>query len=321
MHMDPEALSIAGEIFSPAAMTRADRLLIYGSVEVGDVKTFDGVLVVSAQSFGAAGYEHLELRVPTDFTRVSGWCSCGRGPECEHSCAAAVLLFDRMISAGRPPRPEWQRTLDELLTVDARFPDESPVDLCLFLAIRRGGGHGRSTALTLTARPGMRGSRGTWIKGRAGWSGLSLLSADPRARAALDSLGRLGRSGNGAYLSDEWMPLSAVPPHSLWMQLEAVIAAGVPLVAASGVHHPVQILEGERTAVVAVDRRGSALHVRGIVEGLDDEVASSPSWVVGDPAVAVAFVADRDGDDERFTLARLSTPAAGALRGLSLIHI
>ncbi|MCY1716235.1 DEAD/DEAH box helicase [Microbacterium sp. SL62] len=314
--MDPEALSIAGEIFSPAAMSRADRLLIYGSVEVGDVKAFDGVLVVSAQSFGAAGYEHLELRVPTDFTRVSGWCSCGRGPECEHSCAAAVVLFDRMISAGRPPRPEWQRTLDELLTVGARVDDEQAVDLCLFFAIRRGGGHGRSTALTLTARPGMRGTRGTWIKGRAGWSGLPLLSADPRARAALDSLGRLGRSGNGAFLSDEWMPLSAVPPHSLWMQLEAVVAAGVPLVAASGAHHPVRILEPEVTAAVAVDRRGSALHVRGILEGVDDDVASLPSWVVGDPAVAVAFVADRDGDDERFTLARLATPVTGAVRGL-----
>ncbi|WJS92676.1 DEAD/DEAH box helicase [Microbacterium testaceum] len=314
--MDPEALSIAGEIFSPAAMARADRLLVYGSVEVGDVTTSDGVLVVSAQSFGSAGYEHLELRVPADLTRVSGWCSCGRGPECEHSCAAAVLLFDRVISAGRPPRPEWQRTLDELLTVTAGGHDEPPVDLCLFLAIRRGGGHGRSTALTLTARPGMRGTRGTWIKGRAGWSGLPLLSADPRARAALDSLGRLGRSGNGAFLSDEWMPLSAVPPHSLWMQLEAVVAAGVPLVAASGAHHPVQILEGAMTAAVAVDRRGSALHVRGIVEGLADEVVSLPSWVVGDPAVAVAFVADRDGDDERFTLARLATPVTGAVRGL-----
>jgi len=316
MHMDPEALSIAGEIFSPAAMTRADRLLVYGSVEVGDIKTFDGVLVVSAQSFGAAGYEHLELRVPTDYTRVSGWCSCGRGPECEHCCAAALLLFDRMISAGRPPRPEWQRTLDDLLTVAPRVPDEPPVDLCLFLAIRRGGGHGRSTALTLTARPGMRGTRGTWIKGRAGWSGLSLLSADPRARAALDSLGRLGRSGNGAFLSDEWMPLSAVPPHSLWMQLEAVVAAGVPLVAGSGAHHPVQILEQAATAAVSVDRRGSALHVRGIVQGIDDETASLPSWVVGDPAVAVAFVGDRDGDDERITLAPLAAPVTGPLRGL-----
>ncbi|WP_295826198.1 DEAD/DEAH box helicase [uncultured Microbacterium sp.] len=314
--MDPEALSIAGEIFSPAAMSRADRLLVYGSVEVGDVKAYDGVLVVSAQSFGAAGYEHLELRVPTDFTRVSGWCSCGRGPECEHSCAAAVVLFDRMISAGRPPRPEWQRTLDELLTVGSPVDDEQAVDLCLFLAIRRGGGHGRSTALTLTARPGMRGTRGTWIKGRAGWSGLSLLSADPRARAALDSLGRLGRSGNGAFLSDEWMPLSAVPPHSLWMQLEAVVAAGVPLVSASGAHHPVRILEPEVTAAVAVDRRGSTLHVRGILEGVEDDVASLPSWVVGDPAVAVAFAADRDGDDERFTLARLATPVTGAVRGL-----
>lgn len=316
MHMDPEALSIAGEMFSPAAMARADRLLIYGSVEVGDVKPVGDVLVVSAQSFGAAGYEHLELRVPTDFTRVSGWCSCGRGPECEHSCAAAVVLFDRMISAGRPPRPEWQRSLDELLAVGSPADDEPTVDLCLFLAIRRGGGHGRSTALTLTARPGMRGTRGTWIKGRAGWSGLSLLSAEPRARAALDSLGRLGRSGNGAFLSDEWMPLSAVPPHSLWMQLEAVIAAGVPLVAGSGAHHPVTVLATEKTAAVALDRRGSAVHVRGIVEDVDDEVTALPSWVVGDPAVALAFVADRDGDDERITLARLAAPASGALRGL-----
>ena len=316
MHMDPEALSIAGEIFSPAAMARADRLLVYGSVEVGEVKTFDGVLVVSAQSFGAAGYEHLEVRVRSDLTRVSGWCSCGRGPECEHSCAASIVLFDRMVSAGRPPRPEWQRSLDELLADGSRVDDDPLVDLCLFLAVRRGGGHGRSTALTVTARPGMRGTRGTWIKGRAGWSGLSLLSADPRARAALDSLGRLGRSGNGAFLSDEWMPLSAVPPHSLWMQLEAVLAAGVPLVSGSGAHHPVRILESETTAAVAIDRRGSALHVRGIVEGVDDEIASRPSWIVGDPAVAVAFVADRDGDDELITLARLATPATGALRGL-----
>jgi superfamily II DNA or RNA helicase len=316
MQMDPEALSIAGEMFSPAAMTRADRLLVYGSVEVGEVRSIGGVLVVSAQSFGAAGYEHLELRVPADLSRLSGWCSCGRGPECEHSCAAALVLFDRMISSGRPPRPEWQRSLDELFLAAPVVVDESPYELCLFLSIRRGGGHGRSTALTLTARPGVRGTRGTWIKGRAGWSALAGLPADPTARAALDSLGRLGRSGPGAYLADEWMPLSAVPPHSLWMQLEAVRAAGVPLVSGSGVHHPVHIPAESTRAAVALDRRGASLHVRGIVEGLDDDVVALPSWVVGDPAVAVAFVADRDGDDERITLARLSEPAAGPVRGL-----
>ena len=316
MRLDPEALSIAGEMFSASAMMRADRLLVYGSVEVGDARSISGVIVVSAQSFGAAGYEHLELRVPADFSRLSGWCSCGRGPECEHSCAAALVLFDRMISAGRPPRPEWQRSLDELFSAAPVVDDEPPFELCLFLAIRRGGGYGRSTALTLTARPGVRGTRGTWIKGRAGWSALATLPADPRARAALDSLGRLGRSGSGAYMSDEWMPLSAVPPHSLWLQLEAVIAAGVPLVSGAGAHHPVRIADTPATVAVALDRRGSSLHVRGVVQGVDEETAALPSWVVGDPAVAVAFVADRDGDDERLTLARLSTPAVGPVRGL-----
>ncbi|WP_058628972.1 DEAD/DEAH box helicase [Microbacterium testaceum] len=316
MHLDPEALSIAGEIFSPAAMTRADRLLVYGSVEVGDVKTIGDVRVVTAQSFGAAGYEHLELRVPGDVARLSGWCSCGRGPECEHSCAAALLLFDRLIAAGRPPRPEWQRSLDELFLSAPPADEEPPFELCLFLSIRRGGGHGRSTALTLTARPGVRGTRGTWIKGRAGWSALAALPADPAARAALDSLGRLGRSGPGAFLSDEWMPLSAVPPHSLWMQLDAVLAAGVPIVSGSGMHHPVDIPAEPVRAAVALERRGSSLQMRGIVEGVADEVASLSSWVVGDPAVAVAFVADRDGADERITLARLSTPAPAPVRGL-----
>ena len=316
MQLDPEAISIAGEMFSPAAMTRADRLLVYGSVEVGDAKTIGDVLVVSAQSFGAAGYEHLEVRVSADFSRLSGWCSCGRGPECEHSCAAALVLLDRMISAGRPPRPEWQRTLDELFLAAPATDDEPPFELCLFLSIRRGGGHGRSTALTLTARPGMRGTRGTWIKGRAGWPALTTLPAAPEARAALDSLGRLGRSGPGAFLSDEWMPLSAVPPHSLWMQLEAVRAAGVPIVSGAGAHHPVRIPDEPVRAAVSLERRGSGLQVRGVVEGVDDDVAARPSWVVGDPAVAVAFVADRDGDDEHITLARLSSPASGPLRGL-----
>ncbi|MFJ4037308.1 DEAD/DEAH box helicase [Microbacterium sp. NPDC090007] len=316
MHLDPEAISIADEIFSAGAMARADRLLVYGSVEVGDVKAFDGVLVVPAQSFGAAGYEHLELRVRDDLSRVSGWCSCGRGPECEHSCAAAIVLFDRMVSAGRPPKPEWQRSLDELMAQSAHVVDEPPVDLCLFLAVRRGGGHGRSTALTLTARPGMRGTRGTWIKGRASWSQVSALPADPRARAALDSLGRIGRSGHGAFLSDEWMPLAAVPAHALWLQLDTVRAAGVPIVSAAGAHHPVRIPAEDASAAVAVDRRGSALHVRGIAAGVDDDVAASPGWVVGDPAVAVAFVADRDGDDERITLVRLAEPVGGPVRGL-----
>ena len=114
--MDPEALSIAGEMFSASAMMRADRLLVYGSVEVGDARSISGVIVVSAQSFGAAGYEHLELRVPADFSRLSGWCSCGRGPECEHTCAAALVLFDRMISAGRPPLPQSQCSLVRLVS-------------------------------------------------------------------------------------------------------------------------------------------------------------------------------------------------------------
>ncbi|SDO43832.1 Helicase conserved C-terminal domain-containing protein [Microbacterium sp. ru370.1] len=316
MRLDPEALSIAGEMFSASAMTRADRLLVYGSVEVGDARSVSGVLVVAAQSFGASGYEHLELRVPDDLSRLSGWCSCGRGPECEHSCAAALVLFDRLISAGRPPRPEWQRSLDELFSTATAVDDEAPFDLCIFLSIRRGGGRGHGTALTLSARPGVRGSRGTWIKGRAGWSALAALPADPRARAALDSLGRLGRFSSGAYLSDEWMPLSAVPPHSLWLQLEAVVAAGVPLVSGAGIHHPVRIVEKSATAAVSLDRRGSALHVRGTVQGVDAETAALPCWVVGDPAVAVAFVDDRDGDDERITLARLATPASGPVRGL-----
>jgi len=316
MRLDPEALSIAGEMFSSSAMIRADRLIVYGSVEVGDARAVGDMLVVTAQSFGAAGYEHLELRVAADFSRLSGWCSCGRGPECEHSCAAALVLLDRLIAAGRPPRPEWQRSLDELFAAAPPADDEAPFDLCLFLSVRRGGGRGYGTALTLTARPGVRGTRGTWIKGRAGWSALAALPADPRARAALDSLGRLGRYGAGAYLSDEWMPLAAVPPHSLWLQLDAVVAAGVPLVSGSGAHHPVRIVEEPVAAAVTLDRRGSTLHVRGSVQGLDEDTAALPSWVVGEPAVAVAFVADRDGDDERITLARLSSPVSGPVRGL-----
>lgn len=316
MHMDPEAISIAGEMFSSGAMTRADRLLIYGSVEVGDAKAYDGVVVATAQSFGPTGYEHLELRVPTDFSRVSGWCSCGRGPECEHSCAAALVLFDRMLAVGRPRRPAWQRSLDELFEVVPPALEEPSADLCLFLSVRRTGGFGRGAALTPAVRPGIRGTRGTWIKGRAGWSSLPALAAEPRARAALDSLGRLGRSANGVFLSDEWMPLSAVPPHSLWLQLEAVIAAGVPLVSGGGAHHPVRIPKETVTAAVSVERIGDALEVRGVVQGLTDDAAGLPSWVIGDPAVAVAVVDDRDGVDERITLARFASPVAGPVRAL-----
>ncbi|MGC0368523.1 DEAD/DEAH box helicase [Microbacterium sp. SLBN-111] len=315
MDIDPELWQHVSEIFPPAVIARARWIVASGSVDVGETEFGSDAIVASAECFGSAGYEHLEVRVSPDISALSAWCSCDQGPACSHVCAATVVLLTRLMGDHEASRPEWQRTLDDFFGSPLDV-DMSEEELCLFLSVRRPSGYVRGNALTIVARPGMRGARGKWIKGRATWTSLSSLPARPDAQAAVDSLGRLGRSSFRGYAGDEWMPLSDVPPHSLWTHLEALSAAGVPMVSGASAHREVKVWETPVSGSVEIERRGAEVHLRGTLSSIPETLSRLPFWVVGDPAVAVVFVDGLDGDDEAITLARIDPPAVGPLRGL-----
>ena len=316
MDIDPELWQHVGDIFPPAVVARARWIVASGAVDVGEPEFESGDIVASAECFGAAGYEHLEVRVSQDISQLAAWCSCEQGPSCSHVCAATVVLITRLMGEHEAPRPEWQRTLDDLFGGAPFDGDVSEVELCVFLSVRRPSGYVRGNDLTIVARPGMRGARGKWIKGRATWTSLSSLSARPDALAAVDSLGRLGRSSFRGYASDEWMPLSDVPPHSLWTHLEALSAAGVPMVSGATAHREVEVWETPVSGSVEIERLGAEMHLRGTLTSVPETLSRLPFWVVGDPVVAVVFVDGLDIDDEAITLAGIDPPAVGPLRGL-----
>ena len=275
---------------------------------------------------------------------MSAYCSCEHAPHCAHVAAVLLAVSDAGTDSGArgpkgqsfPPRdstPPWQRSLDGLLPAS----DAAAVELCLFITLQTP----RATRWSrvpqqprLAARPGMRGARGAWIKGKARWGHLDGLQADPAALALLIELDVLDPAANSwgyAYRDDEWMQLDRLPSRTLWSLLTDLEAAGVALVSPGKAQHPVR-LDGEPlTPRISVTENRKRLAVRGeLVPVRDDEdadaggdagsdggsEASEPLVTVGNPPIAVGRVTAAGTAEERIALHPLDPPLTGPMRDL-----
>ncbi|WP_458040792.1 MULTISPECIES: DEAD/DEAH box helicase [Bacteria] len=285
---------------------------------------------------------------------MSAYCSCERGPQCAHVCAALLSVSDADgaesdtatmgAAAGGPrafgpaasrsvdPAPKWQRTLDKLLPSG---DSQATVELCLFFAVDDGSGgrrrRGRSRkGPALAVRPGMRGARGAWIKGQTRWGRLDDLEADPEALALLrelDALDTLGGDdayygwGYGYAAENEWMRLDQLPSRTVWSLLADLQKVGVALVSAGKRQHPVR-LDGEPlSARVALAERRKRLSVGAeLVSGGESWHPDGTVLFVGEPAVALAHVSNAGTPDERVVMHPLSAPIAAPVRDLLVLR-
>lgn len=258
------------------------------------------------------------------------YCSCGEAPACSH--IAAVLLgagtpggaagpASTAPFAAPPATPDWVRALEGVLPPRQTAAGEH-AELCLFISLDDGAParwQRTQRPSSLRARPGVRGTRGAWIKGSAQWGRLAYLAADPDAVELLEELGSLsGDSGDGwgyRYSHDEWISLDRLPSRTLWSLLDDLRAAGVVIVSPGKRQHPVSFDGEPVTAQITVVERDGRLTVGGELV-TDDGTRwphETPPLLIGSPAIAVARMNDAGTADERLILHRLTAPAGRAV--------
>ena len=234
-------------------------------------------------------------------------CDCTADGDCEH-VAAALLRVSGLPAGTRVEAPAaWERELSGLFGRDGEA-DKATAEACLFLRIEAG----RASQFRLAARPGVRGARGTWIKGNINWHRVEALPG-----AFGEILGELRDASHEYdswryYRSDDWLPLTDISWRRLWPTLIEARDAGLAIVADGKSQRPVQFADEPLGAEISIGRHGSGLRVRAT---LAPAVSSEWAWV-GDPAVAVAAVAGRGTADEVITLHPLEKPLDGVVRGL-----
>ena len=323
MNIDPQVLAHVGHLVAPEVLREALGIVVARGVYVASAQRRGELLVVSAQVRDRGRLEEVSLSVEgRSGGNGDSWCSCAHSTLCAHVAALLLTVWGGGPTGEPAPVPAWQRALDELLVDDDA--DEGGVELCLFVAIRSASAvaadGSRRRMLRVTARPGMRGARGAWIKGQASWGRLDHLDAAVNAVAELNALSRLAASSSGygwyGHGSDEWIALDEVPSAALWPQLRSIQRAGVALVSAGRAQHPVVLAAAETRAQLEVVAPRKGLRVQAALAGVPDELAGLPRWPVGDPAVAMAYVEDRDGPAERITLVPLAEPVPGSVRAL-----
>ncbi|WP_159500656.1 DEAD/DEAH box helicase [Microbacterium sp. 18062] len=323
MVVDAQIWSAVAAIAPPAVMHEALRIVTSGGVDVVDAQQTGPRLVVSVDVLASDAVNEVSLSLDSRAAgEVDTWCSCGRAPACPHTAAALLVVFEELAAPQRAPQPmpAWQVALDDLLLDE---PGSGAAELCLFLSVRQSSttawNGDRRRVLRLTARPGVRGARGAWIKGQASWGRLDRLDAAEEAVTQLETLHRLSSASSlyGWYgREQEWLPLDDVPSSALWPQLRLIEQAGVPFVSAARAQHPVVLSDTPVQARVDLGARKAGLRMAASFAGVPAEIAQQPRWLVGDPAVAVAYVDDRDGPAERITLLPLSEPVPAAARKL-----
>lgn len=227
---------------------------------------------------------------------------CGKDG-CVHAAAILHLIAHGATSATSLPRGSglvepWRRVLERALDDHG---DGEPTDVALLIGLDRDG---------VQIRPGVRGTRGTWIRTGIGWRDLDGKGITAEQRRALGELEALYearehfpgasassrpvyRSRWGSYdRAPQWIRLDELPSRGLWDVLAELRDAGVHLVADTKAQPPVA-LRGEPAAhYLALDRRDGALHVQPVIDlQTDDDVRILP---IGVPVAALAL-ADGDG--------------------------
>ncbi|MBF0816987.1 DEAD/DEAH box helicase [Microbacterium paludicola] len=242
---------------------------------------------------------------------------CGKDG-CVHAAAILHLIAHGATSATglRPPSglvEPWRRALERALD-DPGVAE--PTDVALLIGLDRDG---------VQIRPGLRGTRGTWIRTGIGWRDLDGKGITAEQRRALGELEALHearehfpgstrpvyRSRWGSYdRAPQWIRLDELPSRGLWGVLADLRDAGVHLVADTKAQSPVALRAEPAAHHLSLDRRDGALHVRPVIDlQTEDDVRILP---VGVPVAALA-IADDDGVRE---LVPLREPLADAFTRL-----
>ncbi|MGB4777858.1 hypothetical protein, partial [Microbacterium sp.] len=330
MDLNTLAGSIVAQSFPDSTRRAALRLVQTGRVSLFDADAAADVDATPGRAGGRAPGaiaqidaivtdgvpEMVSLRMNTQRATVEVSCGCGEAPACVHVAAALVEL-----SGERPPAPvpPWRRELDRILPAGADDAADQ-TRLCILVQIDRsprGYGSGRTNAPRVAIRPGMLGTRGTWIKGTAGWDRYDGLDAPADQLALLGELDRLTADSADGYYSYydriEWRPLHQTPSRTLWPMLTTLADAGIPLVSAAKSHLPVRLDGAPATARIAVTEARGRLRVAGEVT-VDGAVWTAPLLFVGDPAIALAEVTDAGTASESIILHPFAQPVTAPLR-------
>ena len=303
MQITPEALALVRGEFPSQTAGAALRLISADSIQLFDRREIRGGRALRYTVINAHDLEDVNITLLSDGS-IDVDCSCGL-PRCAH-IAAGVLLA---LSGSGAAVPAWRKELSAALPGPI-----ADAEMCLFLSVvtpRRSGYDYRPEPSVpyLAARPGVRGVRGPWIKGKASWRHVD----ESRARSAGEkALGRIHRlwqlTQPDWYYEPDWMPLSALPGGDLWRALEDLHDTGIPLISSGKAQHPV-ILEDEPVdTFVTVVRRGKGLRLSAEAQQGGQPVADPDAFWVGDPPAVLARVTAPGAAAERISLARLTAP-------------
>jgi superfamily II DNA or RNA helicase len=245
-------------------------------------------------------------------------CSCPVGIDCKH--AAAVLIAARHLVAGAAvERPEWERTLDKLLTAAPPVPPADIAPLALEFGVERipafRGYLGRQD---LRIRPARRGRSGGWVRSGISWDDLDFVARSyvaEQRELLLQFRAAAGATARYAMPRSAWLSLGTVSS-ALWGLLDQAAGVGLTILAAKPLLGP---LRTKQRASVVLDLRrdpavGLLLSPRVLLD--DRELELSSVGVLGDPAHGVFHVGEEVDGVRELIVARLDQLLSRELRQL-----
>ncbi|MDV7134560.1 DEAD/DEAH box helicase [Williamsia muralis] len=191
-------------------------------------------------------------------------CTCPVGYFCKHAVALLLTFADEAATSATPPiqrSPQWERTLQVLYSENHPKPPEKLALQAFLSAPSLFASRARRAQLAL--RPMRPGTRSAWIKSGVDWPAIVDLKPGTFAAQQLSVLQSMARDSmrttpyglpHGLILADA--------PATVWQQLDAAAAAGIPLLGdpASGIN-TVQVAKRAGLTVSVSGEVGADAHV------------------------------------------------------------
>jgi len=317
--------------------------------------TETGALTASVLGSGAHVY-HVDIEVD-DGEPVSFFCTCPVAGMCKHMVATMLQAISgprerpsvALAAFRSEPRPEWMRTLDQIVAAAVPPPDlvgeRSVTELALQIRVdglqrRTGartraqtsgaaasrlrevepfGGPGRRRpgggAISLSVRPVKRSAKGAWTTGyEASWDGLRRAYGDrhqfdPVAREWFAELGAMRTQGYWG--SSDWTGIEEFSPRLLWPHLARARLLGLRLV---GTHKRDQVRLAQSAELLLDASEGADALVLAPVLTFDG-VADTAPWR-GAAGERGLFSVQPEGSDWIITLGPTSGPVSAAVAAM-----
>ncbi len=245
-------------------------------------------------------------------------CSCPIVTDCKH--AAAVLIVARHLASAAQltERPDWEKTLDKLLSGSPSDPGAEVASLALEFGIERippfRGYVGRQD---LRIRPARRGRSGSWVRSGISWDDLDFVARSYVAEhreLLLQFRAAAGASARYSLPRSAWLSLSTVST-GFWGLLDQAPAAGLAVITAKPLWGPIR---SEDPALVGLDARRTpaGVELRPRVSLGEEELDLTTVGVLGEPTHGIFQLTTTADGVEELLLARLDHPLSRELRQL-----